>query len=51
MQTAHVQALETKHADLEARIEAETVRPAADDLDIARLKKAKLRLKEQIENI
>ena len=48
MQTAHVQALEAKHATLDQRIHAESQRPMPDDTVIAELKKQKLRLKEEI---
>lgn len=48
MENAHIAALETKHAGLEARIEAEHRRPHLDDQRIAELKKAKLRLKDEI---
>lgn len=50
MDNAHIAALETKHAGLEARIEAEHRHPCADDLTIVALKKAKLRLKDEIES-
>lgn len=50
MENAHIAALETKHAGLEARIEDEFRNPGADDLAIVALKKAKLRLKDEIEN-
>jgi hypothetical protein len=48
MQQAHLSALETKHADLDARIAEENQRPHPDDGLISRLKKEKLRLKEAI---
>jgi hypothetical protein len=48
MQNAHLSALETKHADLDARISQENQRPHPDDSLINRLKKEKLRLKEAI---
>lgn len=50
MDKAHVAALETKHAGLEARIVDEHHRPLPDDLRLAELKKQKLRLKDTIEN-
>ena len=40
--------LEQEHADLSAAIEAFAASPSADSLAIARLKKRKLRLKEDI---
>ncbi|WBH16913.1 YdcH family protein [Sphingomonas radiodurans] len=48
MQTAHLSALEAKHAVLDQRINNETHRPMPDALLIAELKKQKLRLKEEI---
>lgn len=48
MQQAHIAALETKHAGLDARISEESHRPLPDTAAIARLKKEKLRIKEAI---
>ncbi len=48
MEKAHVVALETKHAGLEARIDAEHHRPLPDDLTLVQLKKKKLHLKDAI---
>jgi hypothetical protein len=48
MQNAHVSALENKHAGLDARIAQENQRPHPDEALISRLKKEKLRLKEEI---
>jgi len=48
MQQAHISALETKHADIEARIVREEQRPWPDAATVARLKKEKLRVKEAI---
>ncbi len=48
MQQAHISALETKHADIEARINAEEQRPWPDMATLAKLKKEKLRVKEAI---
>lgn len=48
MEKAHVAALETRHAGLEARIEDEHHRPLPDDLRLVQLKKEKLRLKDTI---
>ena len=48
MDKAHVVALETRHAGLEARIDAEHHRPHPDDLALIELKKQKLRLKDAI---
>lgn len=51
MQNAHMSALETKHADLDARIAQENQRPHPDDALVSRLKKQKLRIKEAIVGI
>ena len=51
MHQAHVSALEAKHAGLEARIVEESQRPMPDAQTIARLKKEKLRIKEEIEGL
>lgn len=48
MATAHQTALETKHAALDRRIEAEAQRPLPDPAVLAELKKQKLRVKEEI---
>ena len=51
MQNAHISALQNKHADLDARIVQETMRPHPDDAALSRLKKEKLRIKEAIAGI
>ena len=48
MQTAHISALEAKHAVLDRRIEEEEHRPLPDAIRLADLKKQKLRVKEEI---
>jgi hypothetical protein len=48
MATAHAQALDTKHAEIERRIAAEMRRPLPDLTMIQKLKKAKLRLKDAL---
>lgn len=48
MHQAHVSALEAKHAGLEAQIVEETQRPMPDASTLNRLKKEKLRIKEEI---
>jgi hypothetical protein len=48
MQNAHMSALESKHATLDARIAEENQRPHPDDSLISRLKKEKLRVKESL---
>ena len=48
MHQAHVSALKAKHAGLEDRISEESQRPLPDTATLARLKKEKLRVKEEI---
>lgn len=48
MDKAHTEALASKHATLHAQIDAEEHRPHPDDHLLHRLKKAKLRLKDEI---
>ena len=48
MASSHVNALQSKHAGIEAQIRAEMLRPAPDNATIQQLKKHKLRLKEEI---
>ncbi len=43
-----IQVLQQEHGDLEAAIEALLAAPAVDQLQIARIKKRKLRLKDEI---
>jgi hypothetical protein len=51
MQNAHISALQNKHAELDARITQENLRPHPDDVALSRLKKEKLRVKEAIAGI
>lgn len=46
--SSHIHALQAKHADLEAQLRQEMVRPMPDTATIQGLKKQKLRLKEEI---
>lgn len=46
--SSHLNALQTKHAGLEARLRDEMARPVPDTATIQRLKRQKLRLKEEI---
>jgi hypothetical protein len=48
MQTAHLTALEAKHATLDQRIADEEHRPLPDAHRLAELKKQKLRIKEEM---
>ncbi|NAZ37642.1 YdcH family protein [Rubellimicrobium sp. CFH 75288] len=44
----HLEELRRKHEALSQAVEAAQKRPGSDDLEIARLKKQKLHLKEEI---
>lgn len=48
MNTGHMTALQTKHAELDTQIERENSRPHPDEDLIHRLKKQKLQLKDII---
>lgn len=51
MNSSHANALHTKHAGIEAQLHAEMSRPAPDAVMIQQLKKAKLRIKEELAEI
>ncbi len=51
MHTSHVDALQTKHAGLDARLRTELARPAPDAAMIQDIKKQKLRIKEEISRL
>jgi hypothetical protein len=46
-----LRALEERHAALERQIAEEDGRPRPDDAELARLKREKLRVKEEIERL
>ncbi len=48
---ARIASLEERHAALERRILDEDARPRPDELELARLKREKLRLKEEMERL
>jgi hypothetical protein len=48
MDNAHGEALESKHAALQAQIDAEERRPHPDDVLLHKLKKEKLRIKDEM---
>ncbi|MFW2829679.1 YdcH family protein [Sphingomonas sp. ID0503] len=48
METSHLTALRNKHAGLDARLSDEARRPFPDSTVVARLKKEKLQLKQEI---
>ena len=49
--SSHLQELKKKHAALAANVEEMQRSPAADDLEIAQLKKQKLQIKEEISRL
>jgi hypothetical protein len=49
--TAHVSELRKKHETLAQKIEREERSPGANDLQVRRLKREKLRLKDQIKRL
>ncbi len=48
MESSHVHALQAKHEGLEKRLHEEMNRPSPDSAKIQEIKKAKLRIKEEI---
>jgi hypothetical protein len=46
--SSHLAELSEKHRSLERQIEEELSRPGADDLEISKLKKEKLKIKDEI---
>jgi len=48
---SHLAELSEKHRSLERQIEEELARPGADDLRISKLKKEKLRIKDQMSKL
>ncbi len=48
---AHVNELSNKHRVLEKQIETEMARPSADDIEISKLKREKLRIKDELERL
>ena len=52
MQNApRLRSLEERHASLDERLAAETSRPRPDELELARLKREKLKLKEEMQRL
>ena len=49
--SAHLQELKKKHETLSQQVEAAQRSPGIDDLEISRLKKQKLQLKEEISRL
>ena len=48
MSQGHISALESKHAELEHRIEQEEARPVPDNVALYDLKRRKLALKDEL---
>ncbi|WP_082836110.1 YdcH family protein [Croceicoccus bisphenolivorans] len=48
MESTHISALQTKHAGIDRQLRDEQARPAPDAARIQRLKRAKLRIKEEM---
>ncbi|GMN03862.1 YdcH family protein [Erythrobacter sp. MTPC3] len=48
MASPHINALQSKHAGLDAKLREELARPVPDAATIQQIKKHKLRLKEEI---
>lgn len=48
---AHLQELKKKHETLSRQVEAAQRSPGVDDLEVSRLKKQKLQLKEEISRL
>lgn len=48
---AHVEGLTTRHQKLERALEAALAHPSTDPLEIAKLKREKLRLKDEINRL
>ncbi|MFV2053871.1 YdcH family protein [Aliiroseovarius sp. YM-037] len=49
--SSHVQELRRKHQNLSEKVEAAQKSPGVDDLEIASLKKQKLKIKEEISRL
>lgn len=47
----HLAALRNKHSDLDDQITRLSALPSSDDIEVTRLKKQKLALKEEIEHL
>ena len=49
--SSHIEELQKKHAALAAKVEEAQSHPGIDDLKITKLKKQKLKIKEEIERL
>ncbi len=48
---SHLEELERRHADLERKIADALLHPSTDSLDLADMKRRKLKLKDEIERL
>jgi hypothetical protein len=48
---SHLAELQRRHGDLEKEIDQAMLHPSVDDLEVSRLKRRKLALKDQIERL
>lgn len=48
---AHIETLEKKHGALEQELHSAMLHPSTDDIQIAELKRQKLKVKDQIERL
>lgn len=46
---SRIRELDSRHRDLDLAIRAQALHPSVDDLELATLKKQKLRIKEQLD--
>ena len=46
-----IDSLKSRHGELEVALDTETARPLPDEVEIHTLKKAKLRIKDELENL
>jgi len=49
--TSHIEELQRKHGDVDREISEAMAHPSTDGLDIAKLKRRKLALKDEIEKL
>ena len=49
--SAHLYELSERHRQLDRRIEEEMSRPGSDDVEIRRMKRQKLKIKEEIDRL
>ncbi|MCX2725353.1 DUF465 domain-containing protein [Roseibium salinum] len=48
---SHLEELERRHAEMERRIEDAQLHPSTDSLELANMKRQKLKIKDEIERI